>query len=111
MTADRTELRRNSDTVVSFDHRPLVPLAEYGRLLRAIDAFAAAEHGLESAAFVEAVRDAAALRTMPSAYPRFTLPLAADVTGEVVTAHYQCTYCGSAWQAQFEQTTDTGDAT
>lgn len=106
------------DAIRAFDHRSLAGRPEYVRLARSIEALAEAGIELDPGEFVAMVRDMAARRAAAdpcprcsvAAYPRFALPLAAEVVGEVVTCRYVCAGCGTAWSTawstQFEQATE-----
>jgi hypothetical protein len=97
--------------VHSFDHTALRGTPEYIALLRAVDAFSRASHGLSDEQVIEAVRNTAALmaladpcpRCSVGARPRLAVPYKAQASmlGARVTAFYVCPICSVAWSAQF----------
>jgi len=102
---------RQDGSVHSFDHTALRATPEYVALLKAVDAFSRAAHGLSDEQVIEAVRNTAALMALGDPCPRCSvgarLRLAvphkaeASARGARVTAFYLCPTCSTAWSAQY----------
>ena len=102
---------RQDGSVHSFDHTALRATPAYIALLKAVDAFSRAPHGLTDEQVIEAVRNTAALmnlsdacpRCSVGARPRLAVPYKAEASmrGARVTAFYLCPTCSTAWSAQF----------